>query len=140
VKFTPGENGQTYVQLNSAMANMTIESLRAVMFYETSNYLLTKNNAPQSRTQPERVAANLLFAASALEYDMSWRDDAVFSGLKKMYGIPSSVGYDSFKGVMFELAERHNYGGDTTALAKVLQPHAAALASAGVGSPSIAIS
>jgi hypothetical protein len=140
VKFSPAPDGQTYVQLNSALANMTIETLRAVMFYETSQHLLAKNNAPNTRTQAERVAASLLFAASALEYDMSWRDDAVFAGLSKMYGIPSSVGYGTFKGVMYELAERHNYGGDSTALRTVLQPHQTALSGQGVGQPAIAIS
>lgn len=140
VKFTPAANGETYVQLNSALANMTIETLRAVMFYETSNYLLTKNSSPNARTQESRVAANLLFAASALEYDMSWRDDAVFTGIKKMYGIPASVPYDAFKNQMYSLADRHNYGGDSTALTAILGAHQAALATAGVGSPSIGIS
>lgn len=139
VKFSPGSDGQTYVEMNSALANMTIETLRAVMFYETSQYLLAKNNSPSARTQAERVAASLLFAASALEYDMSWRDDAVFAGLSKMYGIPSSVGYGTFKGVMYGLAERHNYGGDANALRTVLQPHQTELSAAGVGQPSIAV-
>jgi hypothetical protein len=133
------EGGNIYVQLNSALADMTIETLRTVLFYETSKFLLDKHNPRGIQTQAEKTAANLLFAASALEYDMSWRDDAVFSGLKKMYGIPDAIPYSTFKNEMYALAERHNYGGDTQALTKVLATARQALSQPGVGEPSIQV-
>lgn len=139
VKFSEGPNGSINVQLNSALSDMTMESLRAVLFYETSRYLIDKHNPPGLRTQAERVAANLLFASAALEYDMGWRDDAVFTGLAKLYNIPASVGYGPFRAVAGELAERHNYCGDMTALRKILAQHQDALGGANVGKPAVAV-
>lgn len=133
------EGGNMYVQLNSALSDMTIETLRTVLFYETSKFLLNKHNPRGIQSQAEKTAANLLFAASALEYDMSWRDDAVFAGLKKMYGIPDAIPYSTFKNEMYALAERHNYGGDTQALTKVLATARQALSQPGVGEPSIQV-
>ncbi|MCK6547192.1 hypothetical protein L6R52_15180 [Myxococcota bacterium] len=139
VKFTPARDGSLHVQLNSALSDMSIESLRAVMFYETSRYLLDKANVAGVKTPAEKTAANLMFAAAALEYDMGYRDDAIFTGLKKLYGVPNEVGYDAFKAVSFELANRHNYCGDTQALKKILDRVGPALAQPGVGAPAIAV-
>jgi hypothetical protein len=139
VRFSEGPNGTPSVQFNSALSDMTMETLRAVLFYETSRYVIQKNNPRTLATQAERVGASLLFASAALEYDMSWRDDAVFDGLKRLYNIPDSVSYSSFRAVAGELAERHNYGGDLTALRKILEHHRDALSEANIGAPAVPV-
>jgi hypothetical protein len=139
VRFEKNRDGKLYVQFNSALADMTMETLRAVAFYEASNYLLTENRHYEVRDHASKIAANLLFTTAALEFDMSWRDEAVFEGLRKLYNIPESVSFGDFHSAIFAAEERHNYTGDGEALRTVLERHRAALSDPNVGKPSVRV-
>lgn len=137
VRFEKNDDGKVLVQFNSALSDMTMETLRAVLYYETSNYLLSENRQWDVQDHPSRVAANLLFAAASLEYDMSYRDQAVFDGLKSLYNIPDEVRFGDFRSAIFEAEERHNYCGDGPSLRKVVDRYRDQLAPEEVGKPSV---
>ncbi len=132
VKFDRAADGAIHVQFNSALSDMTMETLRAVLFYETSNFLLQDD---LGRNPAELTAANLMFAAASLEYDMAWRDQPVFDGLKDLYAIPASVDFRSVDRAVADAGDAHDYTGNRAALNTVLGDHRAALQGAGVGQP-----
>ena len=138
VKFRRGPKGEHLVQVSSALADMSIESLRAVMFFELAKHLGRENPS----LYPNDATANamgLVFASAALQYDQSWRDQEIFDGLKRLYGIPASV---TLAAVEKERADadnnRHNYTGDLTA-ARNLATANAGLGGATVGKPAVPV-
>lgn len=137
VRFQKDDDGKVLVQFNSALSDMTMETLRAVLYYETSNYFLTENDHWDVPDHSSRIAANLLFAAASLEYDMSYRDRAVFDGLKSLYNIPDDVSFSDFRSAIFEAEERHNYCGDGASLREVVDRYRDQLAPEQVGKPSV---
>lgn len=135
VKFRKGPGGEHFAQLSTALAKMSTESLRAVVYFEFNRHLAQEN--PRLFASPaDAVAMGLLFAATSLEYDDSWRDAEVFAGLQKLYNIPASVTFRDVDAAVSGCNDRHNYTGDRTALNEILTKHRAALAGAGVGVPS----
>jgi hypothetical protein len=134
VKFSRGPGGERFAQLSTALAKMTTESLRAVVYFELVREL-AKENPRLFPSSADAVAMGLLFAATSLEYDDSWRDAEVFAGLAKLYNIPSSVSFSDVDAAVGGCGDRHNYTGDRQALNEVLAKHKAALSGAGVGVP-----
>ncbi|MFH1467092.1 MAG: hypothetical protein ABIO70_22100 [Pseudomonadota bacterium] len=139
VRFQRAPDGNTYVQLSSALASMTMESLRAVLYYETSRHLLGSHRTRHVRDHASLVAAGLLFAMASLEYDMSFRDRAVFDGLKRLYDIPDSVRFQDIDRAQAAADGRHNYCGDPQSLREILDACGDALEPEDVGVPSVAV-
>jgi hypothetical protein len=132
-------DGKLYLQLSSALADMTIESLRAVVFFELVQQL-SKQQPSLFADQAERNGMALVFAQAALEYDDSWRDQQIFDGLKRLYGIPASVTLGDVRSARAKADdERHNYTGDRQAAREVADRFRADLSAAGVGAPAVAV-
>ena len=139
VRFRRGPNGERLVQLSSALSDMTIESLRAVMFYELA-IQLGRENPRLYADRAERTGMALVFAQAALEYDDSWRDQQIFDGLKKLYGLPASVTLSTVQTARAKAdEERHNYTGDMQAARDVAAAYRAELSAAGAGDPAVVI-
>lgn len=137
VRFSPGPDGTLSVQLNSALSDMTMETLRAVLFYETARHLLKTDRTPVPSSQADQVAAALLFGASALAYDASYRDRPVFEGLKQLYGIPAAVDYRDIQAAVNESEHAHDYTGNLAAVRSIVSTYASELGQPGVGEPAI---
>lgn len=139
VRFRRGQNGERLVQLSSALSDMSIESLRAVMFYELA-IQLGRENPRLYADRAERTGMALVFAQAALEYDDSWRDQQIFDGLKKLYGLPASVTLSTVQTARAKAdEERHNYTGDMQAARDVAAAYRAELSAAGAGDPAVVI-
>ena len=138
VRITPGKGGRFYVQLNSALSAMTMESMRAVLFFETARFF-AEQNPSHLPSQRDKVAMALLFASASLVYDQAWRDEPVFEGLRRLYGIPDSVDFSVLRSAVYACEGRHNYTGDMTALADVLAATGDSLSQPGVGEPAIEV-
>ncbi len=138
VKISAGSGGKTYVQLSSALSTMTMETMRAVLYFEAAKFYAQKHDTLRDKPV-EALTMALLFAASSLVYDQGWRDAPVFNGLKRIYGIPDSVDFSSFESQVLKCEERHNYTGDMTAVRALAAEHREALAAAGVGEPAVTV-
>ncbi len=139
VRFREGANGAMHLQISSALADMTLESLRPVLYFELTRYL-AKREGRLFANQAEANAMGLLFAATALEYDESYRDREVFEGLKKLYGFGPTLLYRDVQSAVLACEGRHNYTGDEEAAKAVLDKFKAELGAAGAGSPAITVS
>ncbi|MBI1948721.1 MAG: hypothetical protein HYS27_23745 [Deltaproteobacteria bacterium] len=139
VRFRRGQNGERLVQLSSALADMTIESLRAVMFYELA-IQLGRENPRLYADRAERTGMALVFAQAALEFDDSWRDQQIFDGLKKLYNLPAGVSLSTVSTARAHADEqRHNYTGDLQAARDVATAYRTELSAPGAGDPALAI-
>ncbi|MBI5508145.1 MAG: hypothetical protein HY903_05275 [Deltaproteobacteria bacterium] len=138
VRCREGKNGSVYVQLNSALADMTVETLRVVLYIETVRYY-AKKDAHLFADKATQNAMALLFAASSLSYDQSSRDTQIFDGLKKIYGFGASPTWSELQSAVSACEDRHNYTGDETEVTKLVTKFRAQLAAAGAGDPAVKV-
>lgn len=139
VKWRKGPNGERFAQVSSALADMTIESLRAVVFFELVRQV-GKENPSMFQSDAQRTAMALVFTAAALEYDDSWRDGEIFEGIKKLYAIPANVQlHDVNTALSAADTARHNYTGDMQAARDVVAKYGTELAGTNVGRPAITV-
>jgi hypothetical protein len=136
IKFSPGPNGEYYVQVSTALAQMTMETLRVVFYIEMVRYL-DQQNPGTFRNRGERNAMALLFAASSLENDELGRESQVLDGIKRLYGLPAQLTYGPLRTLVAQLEERHNYTGDMQA-ARALVQQFPALGQGRAGDPAVA--
>lgn len=128
------------VQFSSALADMTVEGLRAVLFYEYVQHLARKREI--NLDAEEAKVMGLVFVAASLEYDQGYRDQDIFDNLKRIYGFPANVDYQS---VSQELSRadsaRHNYTGDVQAVRALKRSWGGDIWNAlrGVGTPSVPV-
>ncbi len=139
VKWRRGPNNERFAQVSSALADMTLESLRAVMFMEFVREVGRENPALFAN-KAEQTAMGLVFASSALAFDDSFRDTPIFDGIKRMYGVPQTVALGPIEAARATAEnDRHNYTGDRVSAAEVAARYAAELGGARVGDPALAV-
>ena len=138
-RFREGRGGKIYIQLSSALANMTLESLRPLLYVEMVRYF-AKKDASLFSGKAETNAMAMLFASSALEYDQSNRDEAIFNGLRKLYGFSNKLSWSDFEAAVGACEGRSNYTGDDQAMNKLVTQYKKELEAAGAGEPAVAVS
>ncbi len=131
------------VQFSSALADMSVEALRAVVFYEYVQWLVADGRLQLERD--EAVYMGLVFAAGSLNYDRGWRDDDIYRGLARLYDIPAAVTLSHVQDARrkAENGPHHDYMGNAdvvrTALDELGDAVRAELRKATVGVPSVAV-
>lgn len=125
VKFQQSTtDNRILVQLSSALAPMSMESLRAVLYFEFAKYLLQQGRAGGFTKEAEQNAMALLFVQATLEYDSSYRDAEVFEGIKAIYGFGSAIDHNEVSRILSECDhKRHNYTGDKTGAMEVFNKY-----------------
>jgi hypothetical protein len=139
VRFREGRGGKVYVQLSSALASMTLESLRPILYVEAMRYYAKKDSSLFA-SKAEQNAMALLFASSALVNDQSYRDQEIFDGLKKIYGFSDKLAWNDFSSAVSDAEGRHNYTGDDEAIKGLVTKYKKELEAAGAGEPAITVS
>ncbi len=113
------------VQFSSALADMSVEALRFVLFHEYVMHEHGKRDLGRGVSNEEAKVMAVLFAASSLKYDMGWRDSQIFDRAKSLLNIPGGIDLWGLNAALDEAdTERHNYMGDMPAVKKLMAEYA----------------
>ncbi|MEM6531961.1 MAG: hypothetical protein AAF654_05025 [Myxococcota bacterium] len=105
------------VQFSSALADMSVEALRFVLFHEYVVHEHTQGDLGWNVSDEQAKVMALLFAASSLKYDMGWRDREIFDGASKLLNVPAGLTLSSLNRALAEAdSQRHNIMGDLQAV------------------------